>query len=166
MNKLVIVALGNQNAGKSTTWHTLFKRKVKTGKKERPLDLSKTERASVFLINGSPEETKISVSERLRDQNPNIVLCSIQYIEDAKKTIDYFIDHEYQFFVHWLNPGFHDENGVEDIFGFESYILRDGESQFFIKNGRENLERRVAEMNEFLYSWAKKQKLLYPSKNA
>ena len=170
INKLVVVALGDRNAGKSTTWHSLFnlfineddRRPVKTGKEERRLYLSKTEYIYVYLINGSPQERKTPVSKIIQGKTPNIVCCSIQYVEDAKETIDYFIEHEYCFFVHWLNPGFHQTTRVEDVFGLKSYILKDNRSQFFIKNGKqEDLEHRTTEINNFLYKWANGQKFLY-----
>jgi hypothetical protein len=170
INKLVIVALGDRNSGKSTTWYSLFnlftteenRKIVRTRKRERELYLSKTEYTSVYLINGSPQERKTPVSKILQDKTPNIVLCSIQYVEEAKETIDYFIEHEYCFFVHWLNPGFHQTNGVEDFLGLKSYILKDNRSQFFIKSGKkEDLEHRTTEIKNFLYKWADDQKLLH-----
>jgi GTPase SAR1 family protein len=170
INKLVVVALGDRNSGKSTTWHSLFnlftneeyKRSVNTGKRERRLYLSETEYTYVYLINGSPQERKTLVSKIIQGQTPNIVCCSIQYVEDAKETIDYFIEHEYQFFVHWLNPGFNHTSEIQDTLGLKSYILKNEKSQFFIKNGKkEDLEHRISEIKEFLYIWADEHKLLH-----
>jgi GTPase SAR1 family protein len=170
INRLAVVALGDRSAGKSTTWHSLFNlftseeniKTVRTKKRERELYLSKTEYTYVHLINGSPQERKTPVSKILQYKTPNIVLCSIQYVEDAKETIDYFIEHEYQFFVHWLNPGFNHTSEAEDILDLKSYILKDERSRFFIKNGKkEDLKCRTTEMKEFLYKWADEQKLLH-----
>ena len=174
INKLVVMALGDRNAGKSTTWHSLFnlfineedRKSVKTGKGERKLYLSKTEYIYVYLINGSPQERKTPVSKIIQGKTPNIVCCSIQYVEDAKETIDYFIEHKYQFFVHWLNPGFGNTGEVEDVLDLKSYILKDKKSKFFIKNGKEeDLKERTTEMKEFLHKWADEQKLLHSLEN-
>ena len=79
-DKLMIGVLGNRNSGKSKTWNTLFDKKtVITGKRERQLQLSKTEWISVFLISGSPEERGAYVGDIIGNASPQIVLCSMQY---------------------------------------------------------------------------------------
>jgi hypothetical protein len=160
-NQLVVGVLGNRNSGKSKTWNTLFnKDMVKTGKYERELQLSETESISVFLISGSPEERGIYVGDIIGNASPKIVLCSMQYIEGVTKTIDYFAKYNYDFLVHWLNPGFNDETKIEDSIQIIPHILKCN-SLVGIRDGKIDPVERVDEIREFLRSWANTHGLLH-----
>lgn len=161
MNNLVIAVIGHRNAGKSTTWYTLFDRKVKTGDSLRPLNLNDAEYVDVFLINGSPEERGIYVGEIIGEPPlPRIVLCSMQYIEQVKHSIDYFIDNDYLIYAQWLNPGKHDIDCVSyDSLGLMNYLLS-RKSVTSIRNGKENSASRCDEIRAFLYGWAMSNGLL------
>ncbi len=161
MEKLLISVIGNSNSGKSRTWNTLFNRTVKTGTGLRRLYLNKSEYVIVFLVSGSPEERETYVGDIITQNNPSIVLCSMQYREDVKKTIEYFIKHDYKIYCHWLNPGFHDPNGQSqfDTIGIFNYILGLG-SIVGIKNAKTNINERVQEIKEYIYGWAKYHNLI------
>src|SRR5690242_15705911 len=91
---LAVVALGNRNSGKSTTWYTLFGRTVRTRRGLQPLWLTDTEYVDVFLINGSPQERSIDVAELIGDSEPRIVLCSMQYVWGVNHTFNYFVERD------------------------------------------------------------------------
>jgi hypothetical protein len=162
-DRLIIGVLGNKNSGKSLTWNTLFGKTVITGKCERQLWLSKTEWISVFLISGSPEERETYVGDIIGNASPKIVLCSMQYREDVTKTIDYFAKHNYDFFIHWLNPGFNDEIKTEDSIGLIPHILN-YRSLVGVRDGKADPGKRVNEIKEFLRSWANTHGLLHNTK--
>lgn len=106
-DRLFVAVVGDQNSGKSTTWNTLFGDTVKTGRKPRRLSLSPSRWASVhlvpeaeivgapssqlekdvsldvFLISGSNEEKRRYAKEVLENVDCRIVLCSVQYVEEA-----------------------------------------------------------------------------------
>jgi len=67
MAHLAVTTLGHRNAGKSSTWNTLFRSTVRTGKYERRLYLNKAQFVPVFLVSGSPEERDEYVGD-LREQ--------------------------------------------------------------------------------------------------
>ena len=105
IERLFVGVLGHQNSGKSTTWNTLLGATVRTGQYPRTLTLYGGECVEVFLISGSPEERQLYAGDILKNQDCRIVLCSIQYTEAARKTLDYVIEGEFNLFVQWLNPG-------------------------------------------------------------
>jgi len=153
---LLINVIGNCKSGKSETWLCLFEKKVKTGCYERKLFYPNNEFIKVFLINGSPEERNIPVKDIIGDQNPRIVLCSIQYIKEAVATFEYFINNNYHLYCHWLNPGYKDDNNIAqfDNLGFINFILSIESSNFSVKNGKSLPKSRVDEMAAFIYGWA------------
>jgi hypothetical protein len=57
-DRLFVAAIGERNAGKSTTWNTLFGRTVNTGKKARRLNVYTADSVDVRLISGSNEERR------------------------------------------------------------------------------------------------------------
>lgn len=77
--RLFVGVLGHRDAGKSTTWNTLFGATVRTGQYPRTLNLFPGECAEVFLISGSPEERGLYAGDILANQACRIVLCSMQY---------------------------------------------------------------------------------------
>ena len=80
MSGLVVSVLGNQNAGKTHTWKTLFGRDVRTGIYPRELEVAPGLCVTVFLVSGSAEERRTNIETILRAQTPDIVLCSVQYL--------------------------------------------------------------------------------------
>ena len=84
IERLFVAVIGSRNAGKSTTWNTLFGREVKTGKQPRTLRLHDDGRSTeVFLISGSNEEKHRYAADVLDNIDCRIVLCSVQYVEEA-----------------------------------------------------------------------------------
>lgn len=114
LGRLVVGVLGNRNSGKTHTWATLFGRPVRTGREVRRLSLTATEDVEVFLISGSPEERKEFVGDLVKSPTAPIILCSMQYASGVEETIDFFANNGYQFFLHWLNPGYRDASKVPD----------------------------------------------------
>ncbi|QSI30451.1 hypothetical protein GNX71_12995 [Variovorax sp. RKNM96] len=152
-DRLFVSVLGNRNTGKTKTWHTLFDADVRTGKHERKLYLNKAQWVSVFLVSGSPEERKMPIQEMLGGALPSIVLCSAQYRDEARQTFDHFFQNEYQVFVQWLNPGYHDPNAYSDDLSFGNYLLDNG-ATLQVRNGRRPAESRVGELRQLILGWA------------
>lgn len=157
--RLLVAVLGNENSGKSYTWNTLFGRTVRTGREQKSLRLTAETAVEVFLVSGSPEERHRYVEDIIGNQNPRIVLCSIQYHPHAVQTINWFINNGFSSFVHWINPGFHDSRAITDNLGFREMILA-GPSMLGIRNGQADATMRVAEMRDFIYGWANARGLL------
>jgi hypothetical protein len=152
---LLVGVLGERDAGKSTTWYTLFDNSnvVTTTKNLKTLHISDSECLDVFIINGSPEEREKDVEEIILKPNPTVVLCSIQYSDHGKKTIDYFIQNGYFLFIHWLNPGYRDLGKVSDNLGIIEDILNVN-SLVGIRDGKCDPRNRVEEMRSFIRGWA------------
>src|SRR5437868_3064583 len=121
MSKLAVIVLGNRRSGKSTTWNTLFGRTVRTGSEMRELVLPSGVSIPVFLVSGSPEERDMYVGDIIDRANPRVVLCSLQYIEDARDSFDFFLENGFSLYVQWLNPGYSDEGVLPDTLGFASW---------------------------------------------
>jgi hypothetical protein len=166
--KLVVVALGNRNSGKSSTWYALFGQKRRTGRKK--LFLTDTQYVDVFLVNGSPQERKRKVEDIIGEQEPKIVLCSVQYVPDvirsgrfvpgAKGTIQYFLQRGYAVYAHWLNPGRHDESRpYPDNLGLVP-IIREAGGTIEQRDGKAPVAARAEEMRAFILQWASAQSLL------
>ena len=109
-DRLFVSVLGRRNAGKSTTWNSLFGSTVQTGRYSRILNLCEGECVEVFLISGSPEERDLYAGDILAKQTFKIILCSIQYIDTARRTLEYVSKGQFDFYVQWLNPG-HNDSG-------------------------------------------------------
>lgn len=152
MDKLLISVLGHSNSGKSTTWNELFGRSVKTGIYEHLLS---TEFVKVFLVSGSPEERQKYVGELITVNEPRIGLCSMQYREVVRQTINYFVDLDYQIYCQWINPGYHDpnQNPQFDDLGIFNY-LQGSIATVGIRNGKIHPSARVQEIKEIIYRWA------------
>ncbi|MHC5717422.1 MAG: hypothetical protein ACYTX0_36250 [Nostoc sp.] len=169
--RLLVGVVGHSNAGKSSTWKDLFGADVQTSHhgNERRLYLprNKQEWVNVFLINGSPGERGKDVKEILNPkglinfENPRIVLCSMQYPDDAVgKTIQYFIEHKYDVFIQWLNPGYKDTTEYDDSRGFIPLLLKENNSLLGIRNGQLERTSRVNEIEDFIRGWASTRGLL------
>lgn len=191
-DRLFVAVVGDRNSGKSTTWNTLFDETVKTGKKVRRLSLTPSRWAavrlaneselvdherpdsdgngevSVFLISGSNEEKRRYAQEVLENVDCRIVLCSVQYAEEAfERTWDFVFESVFAIYAQWLNPG-HDGKAVFDGHGLMNRLLahqavisiRDG------RNGKAILEERVEELRQYIHGWAAARQLVRPAKSA
>lgn len=145
--------LGNRRSGKSSTWNALFGRAVRTGSDLRPLTVSAGVQLPVFLVSGSPEERRLYIGEIIGKAETRIVLCSLQYTEEARRTVGYFVENGYSLYVQWLNPGFNDDGPVQDTLGFVPFLLHQG-ALLSIRDGKRDLISRVREIREFLAGWA------------
>jgi hypothetical protein len=160
-DNLLIAVVGNRNSGKTTTWKELFGRAVKTGVNLRKLYITETEYVEVFLVSGSPEEREMYVGDLITVERPRIVLCSMQYIESARDTFNYFFENEYSAYTHWLNPGYSDvECKYFDSLGLVNWLL-EKEHFISIKNAKHSPEVRVQQIKEHIYGWAKYRDLIF-----
>lgn len=158
-DRLFIGVLGNKNSGKSTTWNELFGTTVKTGNKARWLKVAPELSVEVFLVSGSFEERKLYAKDVLDKQDCRIVLCSLQYIEDVKKTLEYVKNTGFHSHIQWLNPGYNDSNMYFDSLGLESHLLSIG-SSLTIRSGKVTTRRRVREIRECIHGWAYSRNLI------
>ena len=164
--KVVIIALGKPNSGKSNTWYEIFKRTIRTGWKR--LTLLNTE-LEIFVKNSSFEETKkeINIDVFIRnasfeeygdevidffdlDNLPKIIFCSVQYTEKGIRTINWFKDNGYYLYIQWLNPGYTHKVAYSDFLSFESKFKEFGE--FHKISGKEKINRTTA-IKRFLIKW-------------
>jgi hypothetical protein len=156
-HNLAVVVLAKRNAGKSKTWYTLLGRKVKTGKKLKRIYFNYSEYVEVYVINGSPEERDEDVERLMKDSigdlKPRIVLCSVQYTEHGLETIDFFQQNEYEVHTQWLNPGYSDAKSYQDYLNFTTKI-EEGGGTIEIRNGHDDPESRVEEIQEIIHCWA------------
>jgi len=83
----------------------------------------------------------------------------MQYTQKVIKTIRWFADNDYFFFIHWLNPGYGDKDREEDHLNILKIIM-EYDSLVGIRNGKINAEERVQEMRDFIYGWAKSRGLI------
>lgn len=158
-DKLVVGVLGNRRSGKSHTWNTVFGQTVRTGRDIRRLYLTNSEYIEVFLVSGSAEERHSYVGDIIGRQHPRIVLCSMQYVAEVTKTIDYFLGNGYSLYTHWLNPGHSDTGHQPDHLGLATQLLYRG-AMLAVRNAKTNPSTRVRELKDFLYGWAKSRNLL------
>lgn len=153
MAHLAVTTLGHRNAGKSSTWNTLFRSTVRTGKYERRLYLNKAQFVPVFLVSGSPEERDEYVGDLLTVEKPSIILCSTQYIESVRQTYDFFFSSGYDVHVQWLNPGYSDQNIYEDHLALLPYLLRKG-ATVQMRSGQEDPRSRCQDIVRTILGWA------------
>jgi hypothetical protein len=151
MAKLAVVVLGNRRSGKSTTWNALFGRTVRTGSETRNLDVA-GDAIPVFLVSGSPEERKQYVGDIIGDANARIILCSLQYVEEARQSIRFFLERDYSLYVQWLNPGYSDEGVQADSLGLTSLLLYSG-ATVTIRPATGDPVQRAREIHDFIVGW-------------
>jgi hypothetical protein len=161
MERLFVGVLGHRNSGKTKTWDTLFRRKVRTGTSPRTLRLNEGACAEVFLISGSPEERDLYAGDLLANQTCRIILCSMQYIDAVRGTLDYVVDEGFDFHVQWLNPGWKDEGYVPDSLGLMPWLLHHG-ATVAIRDGQAAPGPRVEEIRETVQGWAVARSLTFP----
>jgi hypothetical protein len=159
-DRLAVVVLGTRNSGKSTTWNRLFGAAVRTGRHERRLYLNRAQSVDVFVINASPEETETHVRDLLPDPLPPIVLCSVQYRDDAVDTFRYFLQNGYAVFVQWLNPGYSDSGRYADELGLRDFLLAKG-ATLQQHSGVRHLPRRVREIRQHRLGWGTYRNLVH-----
>jgi len=186
-DRLFVAVIGEKNAGKSTTWNTLFGGTVKTGKKPRRLDicpaksvdvrlisgsneeihrnLSKVlapSQVDVFVISGSNEEKERYAQEVLNNVDCRIILCSVQYVEEAfERTWDFVFAERLSIYAQWLNPG-HQGTQTWDRLGLVNRLLYH-DAVVTIRDGGKNdarLHARVGEIRQFIHGWAAARGLL------
>jgi hypothetical protein len=152
-DRLVIAVLGTRNSGKSETWNRLFDATVRTGKHPRWLYLNAAQSVEVFVVSGSPEERETKVEDILPDPLPQIVLCSVQYRDDAADTFRYFLRNGYELFVQWLNPGYSDGDRYADDLGLRDFLLTHT-ATLQERDGTLDPASRLKEIRQFLLGWA------------
>jgi hypothetical protein len=157
--------LGNRNSGKSETWNTLFGATVKTGKHPRSLQLYGNECVEVFLISGSPEERGLYAGDILKDEECRIVLCSIQYIEEASQTFNFATEEGFDIYVQWLNPGYSDPGENYDRLCLMPWLLGH-DATIAMRNGKVSPKSRTEEIRQFIHGWAKARKLTFACTSA
>ena len=160
-DRLFVGILGNRNSGKSTTWNTLFNSTVRTGKNSRTLTLYGGDCVEVFLISGSPEERQLYAGDILEKQDCRIILCSIQYTETVRKTLDYVVGNEFDIFAQWLNPGHSDPGENYDRLGLLPWLVGH-EATVAIRDGKGQPQQRSEELRQFIHGWAKARNLTFP----
>jgi len=158
-NKVVVALLGNRNSGKSSTWYKLFGRTVRTGVAERRLYLNAAEWIEVFLTSGSAEERKKLIKHIIPKHPPAVVLCSIQYSDEAIKTMEFFLNNRYDMLVIWLNPGYKDKRRYKDNLGLIQLLL-DKKAYVVRMNGKHNIAHRSLAIRQFLYGWGRVRNLI------
>lgn len=159
--RLMVGILGNAGSGKTYTWNTLFGHEVRTGKNLRRLYFNDSEYVRVFLVSRSPGKRKMPVGNILQGTHPPIVLCSLQYQHSLLDTLSYFRKNGYAMYLQWLNPGFEDE-AEQPLFydlGLITRILSEC-SYISVRNGKKDAAQRVAEIEDFLYGWAKRREIV------
>lgn len=146
-DKLLVAVLGNRNSDKNKTWNTLFETTVKTGKQLRHLYLNEAQWVdSIFLASGSSEERGLPIEDIMpKGSSPTIVLCSVQYRRGMESTFDYSLNHGYDLFVQWLNPGYSDESVYVDSLNAVDWLLSK-EAVIAERNGRSEIDVRVEEL--------------------
>jgi energy-coupling factor transporter ATP-binding protein EcfA2 len=158
--RLFVGVLGHRNSGKSTTWNTLFGATVRTGQYARTLTLYGGECVEIFLISGSPEERQLYAGDILKNQDCRIVLCSIQYIEAVRKTLDYVVEEGFESFIQWLNPGRNDNGENFDRLGLMPWLLGQG-ATVSMRDGKTAPSPRTEEIRQVIHGWAKARGLTF-----
>lgn len=155
-DNLMIGLLGGVKSGKTHTWNLLFNKKaVKTGKRMRRLYLNEGCYVDVFLISRSAQKRKMDIKSILKEKQPRIILCSMQYARKLPQTLKYFVDNNYFMYIHWLNPGFNEPNDIPLFYDSDlmDYILS-VPSMVGVRNGKQDASTRVKELKDFIFAWA------------
>jgi len=159
-DRLAVIVLGTKKSGKSKTWNRLFNATVRSGKHQRSLYLNAAQCVDVFVITASPQEKEMEVADLLPDPLPQIVLCSIQYHEDAASTFRYFRQNGYEQYVQWLNPGYFDSGRYDDYLGLRDLLLTKGVT-LQQRSGVRHLNRRVKEIRQYILGWTTYRNLVH-----
>lgn len=159
-HRLFVGVLGNRNSGKSSTWNTLFGATVRTGRNNRTLTLYGGECVRVFLISGSPEERQLYAGDIIENKDCCVILCSMQYIEAVRQTLNYVTENDFDIFVQWLNPGYSDPGESYDRLGLLPWLIGH-EATVSMRDGKVAPQHRTEEIRQFVYGWAKARKLTF-----
>lgn len=153
MERIVFVVMAHRHSGKSTTWYDLFGSNVSKGWKR--LVFNKEEFAWAYVLSASSEEKGVSLSSRLGNERPPILLVSIQYIQSGYDSFNFLIEEGYDVRCIWLNPGFKDASKKPefDHLGMIPYLLSRG-ATLAVKSGKGKTKERVAAIRETIYGWA------------
>lgn len=152
----MIGLLGSAKSGKTHTWNLLFNKKnMRTGRKLRRLYFDEKTYIEVFLVSRSAQKRKMEIKSILKDKEPAVILCSLQYAKKLANILRFFVDKRYFMYVHWLNPGYQDEHDIPLFYDSDlvDYMLS-VPSMLGVRNGKEDAEMRVSELRNFLYGWA------------
>lgn len=160
MSRLAVIVLGSRDSGKTMTWNELFGQTVRTGIHSRELEVIRGLCVTVFLVSGSAEERSTDIETIMRNQTPQIVLCSIQYVAGAQDTFQYFLDNDYDLVVHWLNPGYSDAGYQPDSIGLFEW-LKHQRSLLGVRSGQVVAAARVAELRGIIHGWAVQRGLVH-----
>ncbi len=114
----------------------------------------------MFLVSGSFEERRLYAGDILSSQDCPIVLCSLQYTEEVRRSLHYFVNQGFHLYIQWLNPGYHDPDPVDDRLDVVNEILQQA-STFALRDGKVDASDRVHEIREFIYGWAKSRNLVH-----
>lgn len=160
--KLMVGVLGGTKSGKTHTWNLIFGKKlVKTGRKIRKLWFDDETYVEVFLISRSAQKRKMDIKNIIKDKDPKIVLCSLQYAPKLSQSLKYFVDNGYFMYIHWLNPGYKDKHDLPLFFDSDlvDWMLS-VPSMLGVRNGKQKADFRVKEIQDFIYGWARGHGLL------
>ena len=102
----------------------------------------------------------LRLADILKNQDCRIVLCSIQYTEAARKTLDYVIEGEFNLFVQWLNPGRGDAGENYDRLGLIPWLLGH-DATVSMRDGKVPPGPRAEELRQFIHGWAKARVLTF-----
>lgn len=160
VDKLFFAVLGKRNSGKSTTWNELFGTVVRTGKNSRTLKLFPGKCIEVFVVSGSPEERGKYVGDLITSDDARIVLCSVQYVDEAMSTFQFAREHGFQLYTQWLNPGYADQQPYFDGLGYSQQLLSQGQ-QLSLRDGTVDPKNRVREIRDILLGWAGSRGLVF-----
>jgi hypothetical protein len=114
----------------------------------------------LFVISGSPEERQLYAGDILGKQECRIVLCSIQYTETVRRTLDFVTEEGFDIFVQWLNPGRNDAGENQDQLGLIPWLLGHG-ATVAIRDGQVPPGTRTEEIRQFIHGWAKARGLTF-----
>ncbi len=113
------------------------------------------------MLSGSPEERELYAGDILKDQNCRIVLCSIQYTETVRQTLNFATEEGFNLFVQWLNPGYKDtDDAIYDRLGLMPWLLGHN-ATVAIRNGRIPPNSRTEEIRQFIHGWAEARGLTF-----
>jgi hypothetical protein len=96
----------------------------------------------------------------LKNQDCRIVLCSIQYSEQVRETLDYVVEEGFDMFVQWLNPGRNDAGENYDRLGLIPWLLGHG-ATVSMRDGKVRPDPRTEEIRQFIHGWAKARGLTF-----
>lgn len=106
------------------------------------------------MVSGSPEERNTYIADIIANKDPDIILSSLQYIDDVTESFEYFVDKGYQLYIQWLNPGYSDRSTYSDSLDLVNQML-EWNATVTMVDGKQPLMPRVREIRNFIYGWAK-----------